>query len=336
MKVAFRTDASLEIGTGHVMRCLTFAEALRERGANCHFICREHPGNLVDLIRQRDFLVQTLPHDPNWHFGDDVPPHVAWLGADWQTDVKQTKVGAGGMAVDWLIVDHYGLDHCWESMMRSDCRRLMVIDDLADRPHDCDFLLNQNLGRSAQDYARLIKSDTIPLIGPEYALLRPEFAALRPQSLIRRAQNPQLKHLLVTMGGVDKDNVTGQVLDALKACTLPPDLHIVVVMGPNAPWLAQVQAQAAHLPWPTHVLAGVSNMAQIMTDSDLAIGAAGGTAWERCCLGLPSLVLVLAENQQVGALALQNSGAAVTLKSCLQITDILGAWQSAQPTNPPP
>jgi UDP-2,4-diacetamido-2,4,6-trideoxy-beta-L-altropyranose hydrolase len=184
----------------------------------------------------------------------------------------------------------------------------MVIDDLADRAHDCDVLLDQNLGRNVQDYGGLLKPNTTTFIGPQYALLRPEFAQLRSQSLARRTQ-PQLKHLLITMGGVDKDNATGQVLKALTACHLPPDLRITVVMGPHAPCLADVKLQAAQMVRPTQVLVGASEMAQLMSDSDLCIGAAGSTSWERCCLGLPTLLLVLADNQQSSAQALLMTGA---------------------------
>lgn len=321
--VTFRTDASLQIGTGHVMRCLTLAEALRQRGASCRFVCRDHPGNLIDVIRQRGFNVHALPFDNHWRVPENSTPiHASWLGADWQTDAEQTKVGAGGTAIDWFIVDHYALDAHWEQALRPNCQRLMAIDDLADRPHDCDLLLDQNLGRTAEDYGDLLRTHTTTLIGPRYALLRPEFAQLRAESLARRA-NPQLKHLLITMGGVDKDNATGRVLDALNACPLPPGLHITVVMGPHALWLQQVQTQAAEMPRPTQVVAGVDYMARLMAGSDLAIGAAGGTAWERCCLGLPTLVLVLAENQQSGAAALQKAGAAIAMQSVTEIQHVI-------------
>jgi UDP-2,4-diacetamido-2,4,6-trideoxy-beta-L-altropyranose hydrolase len=215
--------------------------------------------------------------------------------------------------LDWLVVDHYAIGRCWEQTLRASAKRIMVIDDLADRPHDCDLLLDQNLGRSEQDYGGLLNPSTTMLIGAQYALLRPEFAALRPQSLARRAQNPQIKHLLITMGGVDNDNMTGEVVDAIKACPLPPDLRITVVMGLHAPWLTQVQAQVTNMPWPTKVLVGVNNMAQLMADSDLAIGAAGSTSWERCCLGLPTIQVALAENQIPIAMALHAAGAAVVL-----------------------
>jgi len=112
------------------------------------------------------------------------------------------------------------------------------------------------------------------------------------------------------MGGVDKDNTTGQVLQALRACPLPADCRITVVMGATAPWLDEIRKQAQDMPWPTRVLVGVSDMAQLMADSDLAIGAAGATSWERCCLGLPTIMLVLAANQRKVAQGLERSGAA--------------------------
>ncbi len=309
MKIVFRTDASLHIGTGHILRCLTLADALREHGAQSTFICRPHPGHLLDLIQQRGHTAKALSPADDAFTAPADPCHAKWLGTDWASDAAQTQQALGNQVVDWLVVDHYALDRRWEQTLRPHTRRIMAIDDLADRPHDCDLLLDQNLGRQAKDYGGLLSRHTQTLIGPPYALLRPEFAQWREHSLHRRAQ-PQLKNLLITMGGVDQANATGQVLDALKCCELPTDLRITVVMGPTAPWLVQVQAQATAMPRPTQVLAGVNNMAQLMAESDLCIGAAGGSAWERCALGLPTFVLILAVNQHSGALALQSHGAA--------------------------
>jgi UDP-2,4-diacetamido-2,4,6-trideoxy-beta-L-altropyranose hydrolase len=316
MKVAFRVDASLQIGTGHVMRCLTLADVLWGAGAQCHFVCREHPGNLIELIRQRGYGVNALPASSRTNINDEqmVEDHlnyVTWLGADWTTDAEQTKVGVGETAVDWLIVDHYALDIRWEKMLRPVCRRLMVIDDLANRAHDCDLLLDQNLGRDERDYDQLVPNSCTLLMGPHYALLRPEFAALREVSLRRRAI-PQFKHLLITMGGVDQADATSKVLEALKECPLPSDLNITVVMGQHAPWLEHVKYVSAQMPLPTEIKCNVENMAQVMAYSDLAIGAAGSTSWERCCLGLPSMIGVLADNQIYIADALQAAGAAKT------------------------
>ena len=296
------------------MRCLTLAEALRERGADCHFICRSHPGNLINEIEQRGFGIAELPYDCKWTGADRSQPlHSAWLGEDWETDAEKSKVGAGGTAADWLIVDHYALDSRWERALAPHYRKLMVIDDLADRPHACDLLLDQTFGRDAMDYIPLVPVDCHLLCGSQYALLRPEFSALRAYSLQRRVQ-PALRELLINMGGVDKDNATGQVLQAMYSCPLPADFQITIVMGETAPWVDEVRKQAQDMPMPSRVLVGVSNMAQLMADSDLAIGAAGATSWERCCLGVPTIILVLAENQCKVAQRLCQLGAAKSLK----------------------
>jgi UDP-2,4-diacetamido-2,4,6-trideoxy-beta-L-altropyranose hydrolase len=309
MQIAFRTDASLLIGSGHVMRCLTLADALLAQGAQCHFISRKHPGHLLEVIRQSGHAVTALPEvRPSLETANDPvpqPSHAAWLGCDWQTDAKQTGAILADLQPEWLVVDHYALDLPWEEAVAPHYRKLLVIDDLADRPHRCDLLHDQNLGRQLQDYAGLVPTYCQLLIGPHYALLRPEFASLRAYSLQRRQVQPALRRLLITMGGVDHPNATCQVLQTLKACALPVECRITVVMGLTAPWLQNVRELAAQMPWPTEVLVNVKDMAQRMADSDLAIGAAGSTSWERCCLGLPTLMVVLAENQRPGSKALE-------------------------------
>lgn len=290
-------------------------------GAQCRFICREHPGNLIEQIRARGFAVSALASERSSDSplplregsGEGETTHSAWLGVDWVIDAAQTRVGAGETEVDWLIVDHYALDARWEQALRPACRKLMVIDDLADRPHDCDLLLDQNLGRDAHDYVRFVPKECMILAGPSYALLRPEFAALRDYSLHRRAI-PQVKHLLIAMGGVDQADATSQILEALKGCSLPEDARITVVMGPHAPWLERVRLLAAQMPQPTEVKVNVQDMALLMADSDLAIGAAGSTSWERCCLGLPTLMLVLAENQREVGLNLEGDQAVLMIE----------------------
>lgn len=314
MHFAFRTDASLHIGTGHVMRCLTLADALHGRGAKSTFICRPHAGHLLDLIQQRGHTAQALAPADDAYTAPADPCHAQWLGTDWASDAEQTKQALGDQVLDWLVVDHYALDRRWEQAMRQHTRRIMVIDDLVDRPHACDLLLDQTFGRRATDYLPLVPDGCDLLCGAHYALLRSEFAAIREYSLKRRAQ-PVLKELLINMGGVDKDNATGDVLRALQRCALPEDCRLTVVMGQTAPWLKNVQDLACSMQWPTRVLVGVDNMAQLMADSDLAIGAAGATSWERCCLGLPSILLVVAENQLEVAKGLEQVGAALVCLS---------------------
>ena len=250
MKIAFRVDASLQIGTGHVMRCLTLADALAAQGADCLFICREHQGNLIEHIRNKGYCVHALPVLPsvcasslaiNTVSDEQSLAHSHWLGATQVEDAAACAAILAGVKPDWLIVDHYALDARWELALKSHYRKLMVIDDLADRPHLCDLLLDQTFGRDAEDYHELVPAISRLLCGSRYALLRPEFAALRDYSLQRRA-NPQLRQLLITMGGVDKDNATGQVLEALRGCALPAQCHITVVMGTTAPWLDEVSS----------------------------------------------------------------------------------------------
>lgn len=318
MKAVFRADASLQIGTGHVMRCITLADALAARGAKCTFICRSLAGNLIEIIRSKGYVANTLPISQDANAGFSAPifdasisgtAHSHWLGATQAEDALACAPILAAQRPDWLIVDHYALDAQWERALAPHYRQLMVIDDLADRPHACDVLLDQTFGRDAADYSPLVSADCRIICGSQYALLRPEFAALRAYSLQRRAQ-PALRELLITMGGVDNYNATGQVLQSLRACPLPADCRITVVMGATAPWLEDVRKQAQDMLWPTRVLVGVSDMAQLMGDSDLAIGAAGATSWERCCLGLPTLMLVLAENQRKIAEGLCKAGAA--------------------------
>jgi len=326
MNIVFRVDASIEMGIGHVMRCLTLADALRDKGAQCHFVCREHPGHLIDLIIDQGHQAYLLPLCQTDNYADDGQTessqlaHAHWLGCDWPTDVRQTVDNIGHLKADWLIVDHYALDEHWEQQLRPFCNKIMVIDDLADRHHDCVLLLDQTFGRLAKDYERLVSAGCTILTGAKYALLRPEFAELRDYSLTRR-KTGQFKNLLISMGGVDKDNATGVVLRSLKKTCLPKKCHITVVMGVNSPWLEDVKSCAEALPWQVEVKVNIKNMAQIMADSDLAIGAAGSTSWERCCLGVPTLMIVLADNQEVIASALQGHGAATTLgklsKKCI-------------------
>lgn len=309
MKIGFRTDASLQIGSGHVYRCLTLADALATRDATCVFICRPHDGNLMELILERGHSVIALGAPEETQTGTERPD--TWLGTDWQTDAGQTHAALSSTSLDWLVVDHYAIDARWEQMLRPACARLMVIDDLADRPHDCDLILDQSLGRVPGDYAGLLPAWAVVLLGPDYALLRPDFAALRPESLARRVK-PKLRRILVTMGGVDKDNVTAQVLDALDASMLPDDLSITVVMGIHAPWLTQLRERAAAMRLPTKVLFGVSDMARLMAESDLSIGAGGTTTWERCTLGLPSVTVVLGDNQLSIAKTLEQAGCTIS------------------------
>ena len=305
MNVTFRADASIEIGTGHVMRCLTLAQALGAAGVRCSFITRELPGHLAERIERAGFAVKTLPPPSVIR-----APSAPWASVGWQQDAAETTAALDPLP-DWLVLDHYGLDARWQrAVMQNRKLRLMVIDDLADRPHHCTVLLDQNLGRRSEDYDALVPKDCTRLIGPDYALLRPEFAERRAQALARRAGRG-LQHLLITIGGSDPRDATSAVLQALQNAALPAQMRITVVMGAQAPALERVRMLASALPWAAVVVVDVNDMAARMQDADLAIGAGGATTWERCALGLPSIVVQIAENQSGIARAMVEAGAAL-------------------------
>lgn len=210
MRVVFRTDASLQIGTGHVMRCLTLADALRKQGAECQFVCRAHEGHLLDHIRFCNYEVHALPNSSSYIASESDPVHASWLGVDWLTDAQQTCHFLGYKEFDWLILDHYALDHRWEATLRPYFKHIMVIDDCADRQHICDLLLDQNYGSSAERYADLVPTDCTQLHGPKFALLKPIYAQLRAEQDIRSGL---IERVLVYFGGgADPMDLTGMAL----------------------------------------------------------------------------------------------------------------------------
>jgi len=317
VRVAFRADASVQIGTGHVMRCLTLADELTRQGHECRFVCRDHEGHLGDLITSKGYGLTLLPARSDTDLnttGSGYDNYALWLGVPWQKDARQTLDALTPWKPDWLVVDHYALDAEWECALANVAGSIMVIDDLANRPHECALLLDQNLGRVESDYNALLPEDCLRLIGPGYALLRPEFAELRERSLKRR-QHPELKRILISLGGVDRTNVTRGVLDALSESALPASTELDIIMGTAAPYLDEVRHQAAGLPFKATVSVNVTDMAERMCLADLSIGAVGSTSWERCCLGLPAILMVLAENQKSAAEALQRSGAVIITDS---------------------
>ena len=296
MKVIFRADASVTIGTGHVMRCLTLAEALRGTGAEVGFVCRELEGNLVGLIEARGFEVHALarlepPADP-----------LAWTAEHWQEDAAQTASFFEARA-DWLVVDHYALDERWERELRGCAERVMILDDLADRVHDCDLLLDQNYSCEPTRYDALVPAHCRKLLGPAYALLRDEFGAAREWPREVR----EIKRVLVFFGGTDPTNETAKALRALQRWGEGKRLNIDVVIGGSNPHRAELESLVNTMPNALfHVQA--SNMAALMARADLSVGAGGSTIWERFCLGLPSLVLSTATNQETISKALAKGG----------------------------
>ena len=296
MKIVFRVDASLVMGTGHVMRCLTLAQVLKENGVIPKFICRKHEGNLIDKIHSSGFNVHELEVLEETKINNKLA-HSHWLGATQQQDADDCIDILKVEKTNWLIVDHYALDEQWQKKLKPYYKKIMVIDDLADRKHQCDILLDQNFGRSSKDYEILTLKSTKLLMGPKYALLRPEFEKLRQYSLDRR-KKANFKSLLINMGGTDPDNITEKVIEKLQAANLPKNVIITIVMGKTAPHLQSVKRCASELPYYSEVKVDIDNMAEIMANADIAIGASGSTTWERCCLGVPTLQLITAYNQE--------------------------------------
>lgn len=309
MQIAFRTDASLLIGSGHVMRCLTLADALRARGAQCHFISRAHPGHLLELIRQRGHTVTALQVGQfslkTEHDSAPQLAHASWLGCDWQTDAHETLAILAELQSDWLVVDHYALDQRWELALRPYYKKLMIIDDLADRPHRCDLLLDQNWfdDKTTTRYTHLVPPNCQCFLGPEYAILRPEYAQLRATLPPR---DGTVRRVLVFLGGSDPSNQTAKVLNALSQPGLS-HLQVDVVLGQNNPNAHGIASQAAARTGTT-LHKGLPTLAPLMASADLMISAGGSTTWERMCLGLPAIVISIADNQTSTNLALMNAG----------------------------
>lgn len=282
--VVFRCDASPGIGGGHVARCLGYADAFAAAGYRVLFAISPEtmacaPGlgrsahERLTLARQEEALAQGLE--------------------------------AGGVgAADVLVFDLFGSGAREETAARTATRRLVVVDDMHDRPHDCDLLVNTSASATPAHYAGLVPEDCRLLLGPDYAPLAPAFAELRESTLRRRERGDAVARLLVSFGLTDPVDATSVALEALRPIAPP---HVDVVIGAQAPHLARVRAACAG--WATlHV--DSAEMPRLMAEADLAIGAAGSTAWERCCLGLPSVAIAIVDNQRGIAAALARAGAA--------------------------
>jgi UDP-2,4-diacetamido-2,4,6-trideoxy-beta-L-altropyranose hydrolase len=291
MRIAFRTDATRQIGIGHFMRCLTLADELKTQGAQICFLSRNLPAHLSEVLVAKGMKYMPLSSDAAQEPIDDLA-HSNWLGTSQVQDAKATIQVLADHLWDWVVVDHYALDERWESLVRSSVKQLMVIDDLADRRHDCDLLLDQNFYADMQTrYSGIIPVHCQLMLGPRYALLREEFRKLREQIKPRIGE---VKRILVFFGGVDVDNYISQAIEAL--ASIYSALHVDVVIGEQHPYREQIQNACIAHGYECHVQ--TTRMADLMAEADLAIGAGGTAMWERCCLGLPAICLCVAENQR--------------------------------------
>lgn len=294
MRVAFRADASVEIGSGHVMRCLALADQLRGRGVQTCFLARPLPGHTGARI-------QAHGHELVWIEADSTP-------RDAQVCIDALRAHAPW---DWLVVDHYGLDATWERAMRQVANRIMVIDDLENRAHDCDLLLDQNLHREPEGrYSGLVPPGCVKLIGPRHALLRPQFAEARRKL---RPRTGEVRRILVCFGGSDPHGATLMALEAIQRLDRP-DIAADVVIGGANPHRTEIEGACRAL-HQAKLYCDVEDMAGLMAGADLFVGSGGSITWERCCVGLPAVVMTTADNQERLAEILAEQGAHLYLGS---------------------
>jgi len=311
MKIAFRVDASLQMGTGHVMRCLTLASGLKEQGAEVLFISRPHQGHLIERIEQQGFQCEILSEvRKEFVPADSALPHAIWLGVEQEQDAEECLPILQAFQPDWLIVDHYAIDYQWHRMIRPYVDKIMVIDDLANRRYDCDVLLDQAPRRLRKDYASRVPQGCKLLLGTNYVLLRSEFGECRDQAKEKRQNFTGIHNVFVSMGGMDPDNVTETALEGLRMVSKwianPPSVE--VVMNGQSPHVQSLMKFVKEHPMNVSVRTNAKNIADLMLNADLAIGAAGATAFERCSLGLPTITIVTAENQWFQAVGLEKAG----------------------------
>ena len=296
MLVYIRTDSSKHIATGHLMRCLTLAKRLREKDCDVIFICRNFEGNISRIVQENEFELILLEHNDSMAINRDHPDeYTRWLETSSIVDYKQTlaAIAQGRRKADWLIVDHYGLDSSWHTPIREVAENIMVIDDLANRPLDCNLVLDQNFHEDYETrYNWLVPNTAVQLVGPQYALLREEFYQfVKNQSRIRK----EINNILIYYGGFDATNET---MKALKAVELVNGRNITatVIAGKNNPQYQEICSFCIENPNIRHI-EKADNMAELMVHADLALGAGGTTTWERCALGLPALITAVADNQ---------------------------------------
>lgn len=292
MIAVFRVDASTQIGSGHVMRCLTLAQKLKkEKQADVYFVMRLLEGNLINLVRDKGFTVLCLPKAP---VNNELQGYANWLTVTQKQDAEDTKAAISELPnIDLLIVDSYAIDYIWENELRSFVKQIMVIDDLANRKHDCDILLDQNYSFNMEHkYDGLIPEQCKRYIGPQYLLLREEFYKTKEHL---RKRDGSIKNILVFFGGSDLTNETEKAIQAIILLD-KSDIKVNVVVGSankNKEKIKKLCEQNAQF----NFYCQVDNMAELMNEADLAIGAGGTTIWELLYMEVPNIVIATAENQ---------------------------------------
>lgn len=316
MRVAIRVDASAAIGTGHIKRCLSLAQALSESGAEIRFVCRH-----IDTVAAR--LMSKGAHAEHWLPAPsealtpqpDAPPHAAWAGVPQAQDATETALALSEWRPDWVVVDHYAFDARWHRAVRDalGCR-MLVIDDTGDRVLDADMLLDHNWdGDHRAKYADRLQREPHWLCGPRFALLSSAY-----QRAPRYGFHDTVRSIGIFMGGTDPDGVSARVL---AACRLAGFTAAVEVVSTSSnPQLGDLR-QACTVHGHATLTLDVPDLAAFFARHDLQIGAGGGATWERCCIGPPTIALALAANQVWVLQGIEQLGAVIW---CHDVRDLPG------------
>lgn len=292
MKIVFRVDASIIIGSGHVMRCLVLADILKTKGNEISFVMRPQEKDLIEYVQVRGFEVIKLRLPKDLTLVQDENDYSTWLLLNEEEDALDfiEKV----QKIDFVVVDHYGINDIWEIKVKEALKcSMLAIDDLV-RKHSADLILDQTLGRNSEEYSHA--SDCVlAMTGTRYALLRKEFSSFRHDKF--KLDKTSISHnILISMGAIDNLNVTLKVLIALKKSNMT--LNCTVLLNTTAPHFHVVNKfikNNSH--WVKHI-SFTENIAQLMMEHTISIGAPGATSWERVCLGIPSIVIPIALNQK--------------------------------------
>lgn len=316
MEVAIRADASDLIGVGHVMRCASLGLRLTAKGHKVHFIASEMNEWLVKMLTEFGFGFTRLP--------------IECL-KDWQLDAQLSALVTENLEdCRWVIVDHYGLDKEWESILRKAKRKVMIIDCESLREHDCDVLLDTSLRSADKDvYKDQLSHRPIVFSGPSYVVFRPEFDE---PSLIR-SRSGEISKILVFFGGGEVEGEIRKVISALSLIT-SRTLEVSLVLGKPQPDKRLVDDLLRLNPYLDVI--GISlNMANLIKEADLGIGTCGVSALERCALGLPALTVVTADNQRDDSRFLNDVGAIKSLGKSNEVKESTWLWEISKLLNNP-
>lgn len=311
--IVFRSDSSNLIGSGHVMRCLRIAKKFKKLGKKCLFVCSDYKNSLRKKIEQSGFEVKLIKKSKKTFFKvhENTLEHSHWLASTQEYDAEKTINIINKYKIEWLIIDHYAIDHIWEKKLRPYVKKIMVIDDLADRIHNCDLLLDQNLVYNFKKrYKNLISKKCNLLLGPKYALLDSKYSKLREKDFLR---DGEIKRVVIFFGASDQNNYTQLAITAILNLNIK-SIFFDIVMSKKSIFFQQIK-KILKINKNIKIHDSIPNLANLIFKADLAIGAAGSNTWERCCLGLPSIIISSGINQIKIAESMHKNGAAIVISA---------------------